>query len=142
MTSERGHAPMGNQPHLTVYYDGWCPLCTGIRRRIERVDWLGLIAFASMREPGVADRLGIPAAQLAERMYAEDQRTGRLVDGIDAVAAIAARVPLLWPLYPLIRLSAWTGLGQPLYDFIARRRTIIPVGACDEQGCPIHPPER
>lgn len=125
---------------LMVYYDGWCPLCSAIRRRIERIDWLGRIEFASMREPGVAESLGVEAGRLAERMHARHPRTGRVVDGIEAVAAIAARLPLLWPLWPLIRLSAWTGLGNLLYDAIARRRTIIPVGACEQGACPIHRP--
>lgn len=124
-----------------VYYDGWCPLCTGIHRRIERLDWLDQITFASMREPGVAESVGIEAARLAERMHARHPRTGRVVDGIEAVAAIVARIPLLWPLWPFIKLSAWTGLGNWLYDAIARRRTIIPVGACEEGACPIHRPD-
>lgn len=130
---------MARQPKLTVYYDGWCPLCTGIRNRIERIDWLGRIAFASIREEGVAEELGVPAQRLAERMHARIHKNGRLVEGIDAVAAIAAQAPPLWPLWPLLFLSARIGLGQALYDYIARRRTIIPVGACDAQGCPIHP---
>jgi predicted DCC family thiol-disulfide oxidoreductase YuxK len=125
---------------LTVYYDGWCPLCTSIRHRIERLDWLGQIAFVSMREPGVPEALGVEAHRLAQRMHALHPRTGRVVDGMEAVAAIAARVPLLWPLWLPLRLSAWTGLGNALYDALARRRTIIPVGACEEGACPIHGP--
>lgn len=125
---------------LTVYYDGWCPLCQGIRARIERVDWLGKIEFASMREPGVPESLGVDGQRLAERMHARHPRTGRVVEGIEAVAAIAARVPLLWPLWPLFKLSALTGLGNALYDAIARRRTVIPVGVCEDGACPIHRP--
>ncbi|MFZ5817135.1 MAG: thiol-disulfide oxidoreductase DCC family protein [Bacillota bacterium] len=128
----------GEPRALTVFYDGWCPLCTGIKHRLVRLDWLGQLAFASMREPGVAEEVGFPARRLAERMHVRINKTGRVVDGIDAVVAIAGRVPALWPLWPLLLLSAWTGLGERLYDFIAARRTIIPVGACDENGCPIH----
>jgi len=123
---------------LTVYYDGWCPLCQAIHHRLIRVDWLDRLQFVSMREPGVVDSLGVPAERLAARMHVRYNRTGHLVDGIDAVAAIAAQVPPLWPLWPVIRLSALTGLGGWLYDWVAARRVIIPVGACDEHGCPIH----
>ncbi len=138
----KGVGSMRNRaPSVTVYYDGWCPLCSGIQDRLLRMDWLGKLAFASMREPGVAESLGVPAGRLAERMHVRVHRTdgtGQVVDGIQAVLAIAARIPLLWPLWPLIWLSAVTSLGGWLYDLIAARRTIIPVGACDENGCPIH----
>jgi len=53
-----------------------------------------------------------------------------------AVAAIAARVSLLMALWPALRLAAAAGFGQALYDAIASRRSVVPVGACDEAGCP------
>jgi predicted DCC family thiol-disulfide oxidoreductase YuxK len=123
---------------ITVYYDGWCPLCRAIRQRLERIDWLKRLALVSVREAGAAESLGVEPQRLAERMHVRDNRTGKVVDGIDAVAAVAAQVPALWPAWPLLLLASRTGLGQPLYDFIARRRTVIPVGGCEDGACPIH----
>lgn len=132
---------MGNQrPSLTLYYDGWCPLCTAVKQRLERWDWLGQLSYADLRSPGAAEALGVPLQQLAERMHAHRHRDGRLLEGIAAVTATAARIPLLWPLWPWLLLATATGLGQPLYDRIARSRRIVPVGQCDETGCRIHPP--
>lgn len=125
---------------LTLYYDGWCPLCRQIRRRLERLDWLGQLAFVSMREPGLAERLGRSPAALAARMHLRVERTGQLCEGIEAVAAVAARLPLLWPLWPLLFLATKLGFGQPLYDAIARRRTVLPVGGCEDGACQLHPP--
>ncbi|BAD39929.1 thiol-disulfide oxidoreductase DCC family protein [Symbiobacterium thermophilum] len=122
---------------ITVFYDGWCPLCTAARQRLARLDWLGRLEFVSIRDPGVAERAGVAPERLAARLHVHTPRTGRWAEGIWAVAAIAARLPLLWPLWPLLALAGVTGLGQPLYDFIARRRAIVPVGQCDETGCPL-----
>lgn len=125
---------------LTVYYDGWCPLCVGAKQRIRTWDWLGLMRFVSIRAPGATAHLGVDPALLAQRMYAQTAG-GRTVNGIGAIAAIALRVPILLPLWPLLTLSRLLGIGQWLYDQIASRRTIIPVGQCTDGACPIHQPQ-
>lgn len=128
------------QARLEVYYDGWCPLCTSTKERLERLDWRRAVTFRSLREPGVEGRTGIPVDRLAHRMHALDRQTGRVSEGIYAVADLARHLPLLMPLWPLIRLSAALGLGQPLYDYIASRRAILPVGHCENGACPLKPP--
>jgi predicted DCC family thiol-disulfide oxidoreductase YuxK len=123
---------------FTLYYDGWCPFCRATQARIAKLDWLKRIAFVSIRAPGVAETLSVSPERLERRMHVQVQRTGKVVDGIDAVAAVAGQVPLLMPLWPFIRLASLIGVGQPLYDWIARQRSIIPVGSCDEESCDIH----
>ncbi len=120
---------------IIVFYDGWCPLCTRASRRLARLDWLGRLRFVSIREPGAAEEAGVPPERLAARLHVRSARTGRWAEGIWAVAAIAARLPLFWPLWPLLVAAGVSGLGQPVYDFIARRRAIVPAGQCDEHGC-------
>lgn len=126
--------------NIQVYYDGWCPMCNAIRSRIERLDWLNQVSFRSIREPGVMEELGVSAERLEQRMHVRHSGSGQVEDGIYAVAAIAARVPLFMPLWPFVRLAAAVGLGQPLYDFIASRRAIVPVGHCNNGICEIHHP--
>lgn len=123
---------------LEVYYDGWCPICTGIKERLERLDRRGRLSFLSMREAGVPERAGVPAAALAARMHLRDLRTGRMVEGITAVRFLSATLPALWPLWPAIWVAEKIGLGGPLYDWIAARRPIIPVGHCESGACPVH----
>lgn len=123
---------------LEVYYDGWCSICTGIRDRLERLDRRGRLAFCSMREEGVPERVGVPAEALAARMHVRDLRSGRVAEGITAVRLLAATLPTLWPLWPAIWVSEKVGLGGWLYDWIAARRPIVPVGHCKDGACPIH----
>ncbi|HLN60505.1 MAG TPA: DUF393 domain-containing protein [Symbiobacteriaceae bacterium] len=122
---------------LTVYYDGWCPMCTGIKERLERLDWLHRLTFRSMREPGAEAEAGVPLDRLVKRM-AVRWESGRTAEGIDAVAAIAARVPALMPLWPVFAVAALTPVGQRVYDCVGARRTIIPVGACEDGACSVH----
>ncbi|MFS8640247.1 MAG: hypothetical protein LOD90_05445 [Symbiobacteriaceae bacterium] len=70
-----------------------------------RLDLFDRLEFLSFRDPGVA--------------------RDRPVD---------LRRALLWPLLPLLGGSRLLGFGQPLYDFIARRRRVMPAGKCGA-GC-------
>lgn len=126
---------MATHPILTVYYDEWCPLCRGIRSRLERLDWLGRLTYASTRAPGVVATLGVTAEALERQMHVRDLRSGRVLAGIDAVGAITAQLPLLMPLWPLIRLSAALGFGGWAYAFIASRRAVVPTGGCEHGEC-------
>lgn len=133
-------APNNDRRRLQVYYDDWCPLCTALRDRLLRLDWLGRLSFCPIRPPALLPP-GLTPADAAARMHAIDPATGRFIAGIDAVAAVSARLPLLWPLWPGLRLLSAIGLGQAAYDFIASRRAILPAGNCDGDACPIHAKE-
>jgi predicted DCC family thiol-disulfide oxidoreductase YuxK len=113
-------------------------LCTATKERLSRLDRLGRLQFVSIREPGAAAEATVPLERLERRMFVKDRHSGRLAEGIEAVAAIARLVPALMPLWPLLTLSARLGVGQRVYDWIAARRTIVPVGQCESGSCPIH----
>lgn len=67
----------------------------------------------------------------------EPIKNNRIVSGIDAIAAIVIRLPLLVPLWPLIKLSSIFGVGQKLYNHIAKTRRIVPVNNCEGDSCEI-----
>jgi len=127
---------------LEVYYDGWCPLCKATKERLIRLDSRNAIRFVSMRDPGVEGRVGIPAERLAERMHCLDLESGRVSQGVYAVADLFGHLPWLMVTAPFIRAAGWIGLGQPLYDWIAKRRAIVPVGSCDHGSCSIPPAKK
>ncbi len=125
---------------IEVYYDGWCPLCTATKGRLSKLDWRQTVRFVSMRATDIEARTGIPAARLSERMHCLDLQSGKVSQGIYAVADLFWHLPLLMPVAPLIRMAGWVGLGQPLYDWIANRRAIVPVSSCDHQSCALPRP--
>ncbi|SDN27531.1 Predicted thiol-disulfide oxidoreductase YuxK, DCC family [Fictibacillus solisalsi] len=116
---------------LIVFYDNWCPMCTNIKRRINRLDWCNLIQMEGIRENGIENKITVPLEELEKKMYAVIKSTGKQVSGIDALTAIAIRIPVLFPLWPFLKLSSSLGLGQKIYQYIADNRSIVPINKCD-----------
>ncbi|MBX6377975.1 MAG: DUF393 domain-containing protein [Clostridia bacterium] len=115
---------------IEVYYDDRCPLCAAFRRRVEALDWLHLLRFRSSWDAGAARALDRSPDALAARLHTRCPATLTVRDGIEAVLDVCARVPLLMPLWPFLKLAALLGWGQSAYDFVAARRRILPAGAC------------
>lgn len=122
---------------LVVLYDGWCPLCTRSVRWWGRVNLPALVRFVSFREPGAAALHGLDQARAARRIQAV-AGDGSVREGMDALIAIAGRSLILWPALPLLVLGRLV-VGQRLYDVVARRRTVLVPGACEEH-CPVRQP--
>jgi hypothetical protein len=60
------------------------------------------------------------------------------VSGFPALVAIARVLPPLRPVWPLLVVAHWLGVGSMVYEWVARNRKIIPVGSCEDGACPIH----
>jgi predicted DCC family thiol-disulfide oxidoreductase YuxK len=122
---------------VTVFYDGWCPLCSRSAETAKKLDTLRLLEFVSYREPGVTGKYGLDPAKLEQRLHTTtDGRHFR--EGIDALIQLTSRVIPFWPLVPLLLLAKVLGFGQWAYDQVAKRRTIIPAGGCEDK-CSIEP---
>ncbi len=102
---------MTQQPALTVYYDGACPVCSRevafYRRRsgAEHIAWIDAATCdASDLGPGLIreDALG--------RLHVR-RRDGGLQSGADAFLAIWRRLPAF---RPLARIFAWAPLNRSL----------------------------
>lgn len=120
---------------IKVYYDGWCPVCTTIKKQIERLDWLNLIEMVSMRAEKNIKDINIPKEALQKRIYARSLNSNKIYSDVKAVSAIVLRLPLLSILWLPLKILSSLGLGRPLYDYCAKRRFIIPVGHCNENNC-------
>ncbi|UHA73254.1 thiol-disulfide oxidoreductase DCC family protein [Paenibacillus sp. 481] len=127
-----------NSNKIEVWYDGWCPLCQGIRQRLERWDWMKRLTFHSIREVNEKSPAPAPVAELEARMHVRRLADGRVYSGIDAVTAICGVVPLLMPWWLPLKLATWLGIGDKVYDWIAARRKIVPAGACQDDACPLN----
>ncbi|WP_051287404.1 thiol-disulfide oxidoreductase DCC family protein [Paenibacillus taiwanensis] len=129
--------------HLEVWYDSWCPLCTGIRKRLIAIDSFHVLQFQSIRDEIAVNQSSvkhIPLLELEQRMHVREVESNRLHRGIDAVIVISKAIPILWIFWPVLVISRWIGLGEKLYDYIASRRIIVPAGACQDQPCDWKPP--
>jgi predicted DCC family thiol-disulfide oxidoreductase YuxK len=118
---------------VVVFFDGWCPVCQGIMKQIERLDWFELIESKSFRDHAIMEKYGLKAEEVERRMHSQQVGANRMCSGIASVEQIMKRLLPLWPAVPLIMLSRWIGLGSVAYDYIADRRKLIPVNHCDSQ---------
>lgn len=144
MVNKKEHEHRTNAK-LEVWYDGWCPMCSGIKQRLEKLDWLHKLQFRSIRDQDAllqSKLQHVPLLVLEQRMHVQYRSNGRVRSGIEAIESIASYIPLLWITWPFIFMSRKVGLGQRLYDYIAARRIIVPTGACTDDSCEWKPAER
>jgi len=121
---------------VVVLYDGWCPLCIKSVARLKKFDFFNLIEFLSFRNPEILKQYNIEIRILEKRMHSFNK--GKVSQGIDAFIQIIQRMPLLWIILPFMYTAKILGFGQCLYDYIASRRKIIPVGQCNSNTCDIN----
>jgi predicted DCC family thiol-disulfide oxidoreductase YuxK len=72
-----------------------------------------------------------------EQMYVVD-RAGRRHGGADAVRYLSRRLPLLWPVMPILHIPGTAGLWRWAYRQVAKRRYRISGRSCDQDACSIH----
>jgi predicted DCC family thiol-disulfide oxidoreductase YuxK len=125
-----------------ILYDGLCPFCLKNVSLLKRLDWLGRLRFHDCR-----DTAGIPAntahldpARMIQEMHVLTPDRATAYSGFRAVRWIAGRMPILWPLYPLLFIPGMPRLGQRLYLWIARNRfQLLP---CRDGVCTIPPKQQ
>jgi predicted DCC family thiol-disulfide oxidoreductase YuxK len=88
-----------NDPQVTVWYDGDCPLCLREIGLMRRLDTHGAIAFIDVHE---GKGCPLEPEVLLERFHAQE-RGKTLVSGAEAFAAMWRAIPLLRPLGLLAR---------------------------------------
>jgi len=112
----RGRAP------ILVFYDGGCGFCRraiGILRSVDLLDGVEPVVGLSgdarrRRHPEITDEM------LAHDVWAVDG--SHAWSGYAAYRIIAARVPVLWPLVPLLALPPVAWVGQRVYRRVADSR--------------------
>ena len=117
-----------------LVYDGECVFC---QRQVARLHWLAgpRLAFLSLHSPEAA-RLcpDLSHDQLMEQMYLVTRQGGRF-GGADALRVMSRRLPLLWPLAPMLHFPGLGGLWRWLYRQVASSRYGIAGKACADGVC-------
>lgn len=122
-------------PHI-ILFDGKCPFCRKSIETIDRLDWFGRFEFRDARRPeNVPTGIAIEPERLLEQMHVVTS-AGKVHGGFAAVRQIVGRLPILWPVFPLLWLPGAVRIGQRLYREVARRRFhLVP---CRDGVCTIH----
>lgn len=122
-----------------VLYDGHCRFCIGQVRNMRRADLTGRLAFLSLHDIRVGERYpDLSHEQLMAQMYVID-RHGRRHGGPSALRYLTRRLPLLWPLAPLLHIPFSLPIWNWLYQQIARRRYWFGrIETCDDGACQVH----
>jgi predicted DCC family thiol-disulfide oxidoreductase YuxK len=115
----RGRAP------ILVFYDGGCGFCRraiAILRSVDLFDGVEPVPGLSTdprrrRHPEITDEM------LAHDVWAVDGSRTR--PGYAAYRVIAARVPVLWPLVPLMALPPVARVGERVYRQVADSRECL-----------------
>jgi predicted DCC family thiol-disulfide oxidoreductase YuxK len=130
---------MSSAARAQVLYDGQCAFCRKSVELLRRLDWLGRLSYVNARD---SSRLpaGAPLepARLLEEMHVLTPDR-HVYHGFGALRWLAWRLPLLWPLAPLLYIPGVPALGQHLYLWVARNRfRLVPChgGVCTLPAAP------
>ncbi|MEW9676730.1 DCC1-like thiol-disulfide oxidoreductase family protein [Lentibacillus sp. L22] len=114
---------------MVIYYDSFCPMCTNSSILWKKLDLHHRLTFFSFR-----DLENYPQA-MEEKLHVKHD--GKWFAGYNALIQIVKQLPLLWIMLPAMYLLKWIGLGDFLYQKIAKNRKLIPVNQCRDESCPI-----
>ena len=120
-----------------ILYDGACPLCQRSVAVLQRLDWMNALRYQDARDTAAlpASQTPLEPQRLLEEMHLLAPDRKRVFAGFKAFRWIAGRIPLLWPLVPLMYLPGIPRLGQRLYLWVARNRFhLVP---CHDGQCTI-----
>jgi predicted DCC family thiol-disulfide oxidoreductase YuxK len=118
-----------------VLFDGACAFCQKSVAMLRKLDWRHRLDYVDFRREDDPRLTGVdvPRERLAEEMHVVTPY-GALYHGFAALRWLAWRLPLLWPIAPLLYIPGVPWLGQKLYLWIARNRfDLVPCkhGACE-----------
>jgi predicted DCC family thiol-disulfide oxidoreductase YuxK len=114
-----------------VLYDGDCAFCCKSIAVLQKLDWLGKLAYVNVRDEtqGFLKEPPVAGAPLLEQMHVLPVDSAHLYGGYSAVRWLAWRLPLLWITAPILYLPGMTWLGQKAYMWVARNRfKLVPCG--------------
>ena len=121
-----GSAPGDRSDRPVILFDGVCELCNSGVAWVRARDRNGTFEYLPYQSPDVARRWpGLDPDALARELHLVAPE-GRVRTGVDAAAAILARLPGWRWLSILLGLPGVRALARPVYAAVARRRRTMP----------------
>jgi predicted DCC family thiol-disulfide oxidoreductase YuxK len=127
------------KPKDVVLYDGQCNFCRSQINILRRLDSGKRLEFVSLHDPRVATSYpSLSFEQLMEEMWIVTA-LGKQHGGAYAVRYLSRKLPILWPIAPLLHFPFSMPVWSFLYRQIAKYRYRIAGRDCDEGGtCSLH----
>ena len=119
---------------LLVIYDDACPVCNTDVKKWTLLDTLRLLRFCSLWTFPV-EEYSLTREDVIQRMHVISLEKGKIYSGCRALVHIMSRIPVLLPVSGLLSLLIIMGVGEPLYNFLAKSRYLIPIGKCSTESC-------
>ena len=117
---------------MILYYDNHCQNCTQFIHLIKKLDLFRLLERRQLRNPEhIHNAKGIDKTLAKKQMASFD---GNWHYGYATLFKIFLRIPLSWPIIPILWILKISTIGQYLYLQLAVNRKIIPVH-CTEDSC-------
>lgn len=121
----------------TLVYDGYCPLCIRTMTQLDELDGARRLRYVDLeRETGLATKLlpGVTLESMREEM-AVVTPAGVGLRGFFAFREISRRLPVLWPLVPLMFAPGSAWVGTRVYAWVAANRARR---LCEGDSCAVH----
>ena len=110
---------------LTIYIDGWCPICKKFKKVVTKLDFFKLIDIKDIRKSEIIDKKKV------KLMFSKSDKNTSFY-GFDSIYEINKRLIVLWVFVPFIYALKTTKLGSLLYNELSVKRKIIPL-YCDSE---------
>ena len=115
---------------ILVLYDGTCPFCTFSATRLRILDWFNRLEIIDLYTQGTLEKYQIPVEDAMQRIQVLTKK-GKRKEGMDGILEISLQLPVLWIFVPFFWFIILIGLGNRIYDWIAKNRFRFPVpGYC------------
>lgn len=108
---------------LTIYIDGWCPICNKFKKIVTKLDFFKLIIVEDIRTSDILDEKKI------KLMFSKSENNLSFY-GFDSIYEINKRLIILWLFLPFTFMLKITNIGGFLYNELSVKRKIIPLN-CD-----------
>ncbi|MBI3323801.1 MAG: DUF393 domain-containing protein [Candidatus Omnitrophica bacterium] len=130
------------RPWPILLYDGRCGFCLASVDRLRILDLFAAIKPVNYHE--VEELTALHPSLSRQRCHSRMQLVepdGRLSEGFLAFRRISLRLPLLWPLVPLVYVPGAVWAGQRVYDWIASHRHLFHSSRqCSTNQCGVETP--
>ena len=116
-------ANSASKPRGWIFYDGDCPLCTGIVDKFGRMLRRRGFELLPLQTPWVMNKLGLKPGAPLDEMKLMTART--IYSGHHAFAQLARRIWWGWPLFAISKLPGMNAILKRGYRWIADHRHLL-----------------